>query len=225
MAENQPTRIDIVSDAICPWCWIGKRHLATALDELAAAGERFAVHWRPFQLNPEMAPGGVARDAYRAAKFGSLERSRELDAQVAAAGAAAGLEFRHDRMLRTPNTVDAHRLIRLAGEAGAARQDAVMEALFQGYFQDGADIGDQAELARLAGQAGMDTASVAAFLAGDAGREAVVQEDAGFRRGGLSGVPTFALEGHVLFSGALPAERMVEAFRRALDILRERAAA
>ena len=228
MAEpgtTEPSWIDIVSDVICPWCWIGKRHLAATLAELAADGERFAVHWRPFQLNPDMAPGGVERAAYRAAKFGSLERSRELDAQVAATGTAAGLEFRHDRMLRTPNTVDAHRLIRLAGEAGPARQDAVVEALFQGYFQDGQDIGDHAVLARLAGQAGMDAATVAGFLDGDAGREEVVREDAGFRRGGLSGVPTFALEGHVLFSGAVPPDRMVEAFRRALGILRDRAAA
>lgn len=230
MAEDQPaaSRIDVVSDAICPWCWIGKRHLAAALAELeaegTAGGERFEVHWRPFQLNPDMAPGGVARDAYRAAKFGSLERSRELDAQVAAAGAAAGLAFRHDRMARTPNTVDAHRVIRLAGEAGPARQDAVVEALFRAYFQDGEDIGDPAALARLAGGAGMDAGAVAALLAGDAGREEVLREDAGFRRGGLSGVPTFALEGHVLFSGAMAPDRMAEAFRRALGILRQRAA-
>ncbi len=231
MAEDHPgsaggpSRIDIVSDAICPWCWIGKRHLATALVELEAEGERFAVHWRPFQLNPEMALEGVERAAYRAAKFGSLERSRELDANLTAAGAATGLGFRFDRMLRTPNTVAAHRLIRLAGEDSAARQDALVEALFQGYFQDGQDIGDHAVLARLAGQAGMDPAAVAGFLGGDAGRDEVVQEDAGFRRGGLSGVPTFALEGHVLFSGAMQADRMAEAFRRALGILRERAAA
>lgn len=223
MAEEQPTRIDIVSDAICPWCWIGKRHLAEAL--AALPGERFEAHWRPFQLNPEMPRDGVPRDAYRTEKFGSLERSRELDRQVAAAGAAAGLTFRHDLMLRTPNTVDAHRVIRLAGEAGAARQDAVVEALFRGYFQEGLDIGDHAVLARLAGGAGLDADAVARLLAGDAGREEVVREDAGFRSGGLSGVPTFALEGHVLFSGAMPAERMAEAFRRALGILRNRAAA
>lgn len=223
MAEDQPTRIDIVSDAICPWCWIGKRHLAGAMAALPA--ERFEVHWRPFQLNPAMPPGGVARDAYRAEKFGSLERSRELDRQVAATGAAAGLEFRHDRMLRTPNTVDAHRVIRLAGEHGAARQDAVVEALFRGYFQDGEDIGDHGVLARLAGGAGLEAGAVAGFLAGDAGREEVLAEDAGFRRGMISGVPTFALEGHVLFSGAVAPDRMAEALRRALVILRERAAA
>ena len=213
------SRIDVVSDAICPWCWIGKRHLEGALARLTDEGERFAVHWRPFQLNPDMPREGVERAAYRAAKFGSAERSRELDAQVAAAGAAAGLEFRFDRQRRTPNTVDAHRLIRRAGEAGGmARQDAVVEALFRAYFQDGRDIGNAAVLAEVASGAGLEGA--AAFLASGEDEAEVQAEDAGFRRLGISGVPSFALAGHILFSGAVPAERMAEAFRRALAILR-----
>lgn len=213
------SRIDVVSDVICPWCWIGKRHLEGALARLADEGERFEVHWRPFQLNPDMPPEGVERDAYRAAKFGSLERSRELDAQVAAAGAAAGLEFRFDRQRRTPNTVNAHRLVRHAGAAGgSARQDAVVEALFRAYFHDGLDIGDSAVLAGAAADAGLDGA--AAFLASGEGEAEVREEDAGFRRLGISGVPSFALAGHVLFSGAVPADRMADAFRRALAILR-----
>jgi predicted DsbA family dithiol-disulfide isomerase len=215
------SRIDVVSDAICPWCWIGKRHLEGALARLADEGERFAVHWRPFQLNPDMPRDGVERAAYRAAKFGSIERSRELDAQVAAAGAAAGLEFRFDRQRRTPNTVEAHRLVRRAGEAGSAAQDAVVEALFRAYFQDGRDIGDAAVLAAVASETGMEDA--AAFLASGDGAAEVRAEDAGLRRLGISGVPSFALAGHVLFSGAVPAERMAEAFRRALAILREQA--
>ena len=223
-AAAAQSRIDVVSDAICPWCWIGKRNLEGALAMLAEVGERFEVHWRPFQLNPDMPREGVERDAYRAAKFGSLERSRELDAQVAAAGAAAGLEFRHDRMRRTPNTLDAHRLIRQAGAQGAAVQNAVVEALFRTYFQQGRDVGDRAVLAAIAGEAGMDAAKAAAFLASGATEEEVRAEDAGFRRLGLSGVPSFALEGHVLFSGAMPAEQMALAFRRALSILRERVA-
>jgi predicted DsbA family dithiol-disulfide isomerase len=215
------SRIDIVSDAICPWCWIGKRHLEGALAALADEGERFEVHWRPFQLNPDMPPEGVERAAYRAAKFGSLERSRELDAQVAAAGAAAGLEFRFDRQRRTPNTVDAHRLLRRAGEAGGpALQEAVVEALFRAYFEDGRDIGDRAVLAEVADAAGLDGA--AALLATEEGAAEVRAEDAGFRGLGISGVPSFALAGHVLFSGAVPAERMADAFRRALAVLRAR---
>jgi predicted DsbA family dithiol-disulfide isomerase len=212
------SRIDVVSDAICPWCWVGKRNLEGALAMLAAEGERFEVHWRPFQLNPDMPKEGVEREAYRAAKFGSLERSRELDAQVAAAGRAAGVEFRHVLMKRTPNTVDAHRLIRLAGAQGSPVQNAVVEALFTAYFQQGRDIGDPAVLAEIAREAGLDAS---AYLASGEGEAEVLQEDMGFRRAGLSGVPTFALEGHVLFSGAMPADRMADVFRRALEILRK----
>jgi predicted DsbA family dithiol-disulfide isomerase len=215
--ERAASRIDVVSDAICPWCWVGKRNLEGALALLAEEGERFEVHWRPFQLNPDMPREGVERDSYRAAKFGSLARSRELDAQVAAAGRAAGVEFRHALMLRTPNTVDAHRVIRLAGLQGPAMQDKVVEALFTAYFQQGRDIGDRAVLAEIAGAQGLDAA---AYLAGDEGEGEVLQEDMGFRRAGLSGVPTFALDGHIVFSGAMPADRMADAFRRALGILR-----
>ncbi|MDO9712975.1 DsbA family oxidoreductase [Paracraurococcus lichenis] len=214
------SRIDVVSDAICPWCWVGKRNLEGALTMLAEEGEHFEVHWRPFQLNPDMPREGVERDAYRAAKFGSLERSRELDAQVAAAGRAAGVEFRHALMARTPNTVDAHRLIRWAGEHGAAAQNAVVERLFRGYFQEGCDLGDPAVLAALAGEAGLSALDAANMLAAGIGESDVVEEDAGFRRLGLSGVPTFALSGHVLFSGAMPPDRMADVFRRALAILR-----
>ncbi len=214
------TRVDVISDAICPWCWVGKRNLDRALDLLGAEGEVFDIHWRPFQLNPEMPREGVERASYRAAKFGSAERSAAADARVAQAGAAAGLEFRHDLMLRTPNTVDAHRVIHLAGALGV--QHEVVERLFRGYFQEGVDVGNRAELARLAGEAGMDADEVAEFLAGNGLEQDVQAEDAQFRAGGLSGVPTFALAGHVLFSGAMPAEDMAEAFQKGLRILRER---
>lgn len=216
--------IDVISDAICPWCWIGKAHLRAALEELEADGLRFAVRWRPFQLNPEMPEAGVERDAYRAAKFGSLTRSRELDAAVAEAGRAAGLAFRHDLIRRTPNTVAAHRVIRAAEAAGV--QDAVVEALFRAYFAEGADIGDHAVLAERAGAAGLDAAAIAAMLAGGEGRDAVLAEDAAARRAGISGVPSFLMDRHLLFSGAMPGPRMAEAFRRADAVLsdRERAA-
>ena len=224
MPGTEGATLLVVVDTVCPWCWVGKRNLEAALAMLAAAGggERFEVHWRPFQLNPDMPREGVERSAYRAAKFGSVERSRQLDAQVAQAGAAAGVAFRHDRMRRTPNTVDAHRLIRLADERGPAVQERVVEALFRAYFQDGRDIGDRAELAAIAGEAGMDAGAVDASLAGEEGEAEVRAEDEGFRRLGLSGVPTFALQGHVLFSGAMPPQTMAEAFRKALAILRER---
>lgn len=201
---EQTRRIDVISDAICPWCWIGKRQLETALAQL---GGGFSVHWRPYQLNPDMPVEGVERAAYRAAKFGSLERSREADARVAEAGRAVGLEFRHDRMLRTPNTIKAHRLIRWAA---GPRQDAMVETLFQAYFHDGEDIGDDTTLSRLAASAGLENASE--FLASGAEEAEVRAEDAQFRRIGISGVPSFALDGRVMFSGAWPAERMVDVF-------------
>lgn len=203
---EETRRIDVISDAICPWCWIGKRQLEAALAQL---GGGFAVHWRPYQLNPDMPVEGVERAAYRAAKFGSLERSRDADARVAEAGRAVGLEFRHDRMLRTPNTIKAHRLIR---RAAGPRQGAMVEALFRAYFHDGQDIGDDATLARLAAEAGLDGA--AEFLASSDQEAEVRAEDAQFRRIGISGVPSFALEGRVMFSGAWPADRMAEVFAR-----------
>jgi predicted DsbA family dithiol-disulfide isomerase len=212
----EPARLDVISDAICPWCYIGKRQMERALAQVA--GLEFRVGWRPFQLNPDMPPEGVDRATYRLAKFGSAERSAELDARITAAGEAVGLDFRFDRMTRTPNTVDAHRVIRLAGEAGV--QDAVVERLFHAYFAEGRDIGDTDTLAGLAAEAGMDAAAVSRHLAGAEGRDAVLEEDAMARRAGLSGVPTFALDGHVLFSGAVPADTMAEALTKAHRVLR-----
>ena len=210
--------LDIVSDAICPWCWIGKRNLEAALAELAAEGLRLTLRWRPFQLNPEMPEEGVERTTYRAQKFGSVERGREMDANVAEAGRAAGLEFRHDRMLRTPNTVAAHRVIRMAEDHGV--QDAVVEALFQAYFQDGRDIGDVATLDAIAVAAGLK--GVAAMLAGAEHRAEVIAEDMTARRGGLSGVPSFLMDRHLLFSGAMPGPRMADAFQIGRASCRER---
>ncbi|MBS7789557.1 DsbA family oxidoreductase [Roseococcus sp. SDR] len=201
---EQPRRIDVISDAICPWCWIGKRQMERAL---AMLDQPFTIHWRPYQLNPEMPVEGVERAAYRAAKFGSVERGAELDANVAQAGRGVGLEFRHDRMLRTPNTIAAHRLIRWAGE----KQNEMVEALFQAYFHDGKDIGDHATLAAIAATLDLDAA---AFLASDEHEAEVRAEDAHFRRIGINGVPSFALDGQVMFSGAYPAEHMAQIFGR-----------
>jgi predicted DsbA family dithiol-disulfide isomerase len=215
-------RLEIVSDAICPWCWIGKAHLDGALALLQDEGLTFEIGWLPYQLNPEMPAGGVDRRDYRMQKFGSWQRSLELDAQVAEAGRAAGLAFRHDLMLRTPNTVEAHRLIRLAGDAGV--QHDVVERLFRAYFQNGKDIGDTAVLAEEGAAAGMPADALADFTAGEAARGEVVGESLALARAGISGVPSFLLDRHLLFSGAMPAERMAEGFRRAVAILRSKAA-
>lgn len=210
-----PLHLTVVSDAICPWCWIGKRRLDQALAILAEHQPElaFEVSYFPFMLNPDMPEEGVDRASYRAAKFGSLERSRELDAQVAAAGAASGLEFRHDLMLRTPNTTNAHRLARFAAEAG--RQREVVEAIFRAYFNEGGDIGDIAVLAEIAGAAGMDRDATLARLRSDEGAAEVRGQAASASRAGIHGVPSFVLNRHLLFSGAQPPDVIVDALASA----------
>ncbi len=215
-------RIDIVSDVICPWCYIGKRQLERALATLEHEGLRFSVHWNPFQLNPDMPKEGRDRIAYRVQKFGSTERARELDERVGGAAANVGLSFRQDLMLRTPNTLDAHRLVWLAGREGV--QDAVVEALFVAYFTQGRDVGDHAVLADCAAEGGMDRAAVADFLAGDTAANEMLAADRAAREAGVSGVPSFFLDGYSLYSGAMPAETMAEALRKGNQILRQRAA-
>src|ERR1051325_2767537 len=125
--------IDVYSDVICPWCFVGKRRMGKGL-----AGRAATVRWHPFELNPGMPAEGVERRAYRIKKFGSWERSLELDVQVAEAGRGEGIAFNFDRMARTPNTFDAHRIIWLAGERGV--QNAVVDALFRAYFTDGRNL-------------------------------------------------------------------------------------
>ncbi|MBN8875730.1 MAG: DsbA family oxidoreductase [Rhodospirillales bacterium] len=216
------TRIDIVSDAICPWCYIGKRQLERALEMLAAEGLHFSVHWNPFQLNPDMPEEGRDRAAYRAWKFGSAEKAAALDARITEAAANVGLGFRTDLMTRTPNTIQAHRLIWFAGQNGV--QDAAMEAVFRAYFVEGRDIGDPAVLAECGVAAGLDREAVAAFLAGTLAAPEMRAADQAAREAGVSGVPSFFLDGYGLFSGAMPAETIAEALRRGRAVLQQRAA-
>jgi predicted DsbA family dithiol-disulfide isomerase len=224
MGEHHQARmqIDVVSDAICPWCYIGKRQLERALTMLAQDGLHFAVRWNPFQLNPDMPKGGVERAAYRAAKFGSAERAGELDARVSEAASAVGLDFHLDRIGRTPNTLDAHRLAWFAARRGA--QDAAIEALFAAYFTNGRDIGDAAVLAHCGAAAGLDRSEVAGFLAGTEAAAEMLAADQAAREAGVNGVPSFFLDGYGLFSGSVPAAKMADALRRGHRILTDRAA-
>lgn len=200
--------IDVISDVICPWCLIGKRRLERAL-----AGRPATVRWHPFQLNPDMPREGIDRKEYRIRKFGSWERSLELDARVAAAGQVEGIAFNFDRMALTPNTLDAHRMIWLAGERG--EQDAVVEALFLAYFTDGRNLSDRATLAEVAAGAGLDRDEVVDLLEGDKGLDVVRAGEEQARRIGVSGVPFFVVNGKVAFSGAQAPEMFRQAFDQA----------
>jgi predicted DsbA family dithiol-disulfide isomerase len=222
-APGTGTRIDIVSDAICPWCYIGKRQMERALLSLAGEGLGFSIHWNPFQLNPEMEKEGVDRAQYRAWKFGSAEKAAALDARIVDAAAQVGLEFHPERIKRTPNTIDAHRLIWFAGQKGV--QDPAMEAVFRAYFIEAQDIGKHSVLADCAGSVGLDRDEVIAFLAGDLADTEMRAADRAAREAGVSGVPSFFLDGYGLFSGAMPAASMADAFRQGNKVLRERAAA
>ncbi|HEX3996756.1 MAG TPA: DsbA family oxidoreductase [Acetobacteraceae bacterium] len=217
------TRIDIVSDAICPWCYIGKRQMERALVSLAGEGLAFSIHWNPFQLNPDMPKEGRDRAQYRAWKFGSAEKAAALDARIVDAAAQVGLEFHPARIKRTPNTIDAHRLIWFAGQNGV--QDAAMEQVFGAYFIEAQDIGDHGVLADCAAAAGLDRDQVMAFLAGDLADKQMRAADQAAREAGVSGVPSFFLDGYGLFSGAMPHESMANAFRQGNKLLRERAPA
>jgi predicted DsbA family dithiol-disulfide isomerase len=195
----------VISDAICPWCWIAKRRLDRAIAAIAPDVTASLI-WRPFELNPEMPNGGVDRRAYRSAKFGSWQRSQALDAQVAAAGRSEGIVFNHDKMERTPNTIDAHRLIWLARQQG--KQDDVVEGLFAAYFNEGRDVGDPAVLADVGASAGLDRARILAMLASDEGQAEVRSELQRAVNLRVPGVPTVLVDGIPLFSGAIRADLM-----------------
>ena len=203
--------LDIISDPFCPWCWIGMTKLDAALAQ--ASDHPFAMHWRPFQLNPDMPREGMDRQSYLSAKFGGPDRAREIYARVEAAAEAAGLDVDFSRMKRTPNTIAAHRLIRWArqqngGEAdgGAAAQTLVVTRMFERYFREGADLGDRDVLTEIGELAGMERDLTATLLASDADLEEVRAEDASAREMGVSGVPTFLIGGKYVVQGAQDAE-------------------
>lgn len=200
--------IDIVSDAICPWCYIGKRRLERALAQ--APQPELKLGWRPFQLNPDMPVEGIDRKAYLRAKFGDPNKSY---AQVAAAGREEGIDFAFDKIQRTPNTILAHRLIRYA--VRAARQDEVVETLFRGYFIEGQDIGQLQTLVSLAAAAGLDAGAVESYLAGTEDEDTIRQEDAFARQIGIQGVPCFIIDRQYAVSGAQPPQAFLEVFELA----------
>jgi len=215
-------RVDVVSDVICPWCYIGKRRFERALESVGDR-HRVAVTWRPFQLNPDMPADGMERVAYLDAKFGGRERARAIYERIEVAGAEEGIAFAFDRIQRTPNTLDAHRLIRFGERLG--RQDAIVETLFHAYFIEGAAIGERASLIALAERAGLAAPDVERYLASDEDRELVLGEDDAARRMGIHGVPCFIFEQQYAMSGAQEPDVLVDALDRVAALAAQPSAA
>jgi predicted DsbA family dithiol-disulfide isomerase len=212
---TEPTRrlqLQIVSDVICPWCYIGKYTVDRALPLLAEQGVAVEIEWLPYQLNPTMPVEGMDRKTFRTERFGSWDKALAMDARAVEAGRAVGARFDYPRQSRTPNTLAAHALIRLAGrEGGAALQSQIKDALMVAYFAQGEDIGDEAVLERIAAAAGIAEATAKSRPL----RAEVTQIDQAMRSAGLSGVPSYVADGKLLFSGAASVEGYVQRFAAA----------
>ncbi len=193
-------RLDILSDVACPWCYIGKVNLGRALE--ARPDHPFRIEWHPFQLNPDMPAGGMDRQDYMTAKFGSREDIVRVHAPLLERAAEAGVVFDLPAIRRTPNTMDAHRVIHWAGLEG--RQTPMVGRLMRAYWSEGQDIGDAATLARLAGEVGLDAEVTARLLAGDADRDTVAAREDHARKRGVNAVPTFILANRNVLQGAQP---------------------
>ncbi|MEM8789178.1 MAG: DsbA family oxidoreductase [Pseudomonadota bacterium] len=198
--------LDIISDPICPWCYIGKTKLDAALAQ--RPGHPFDIAWRPFQLNPDMARAGMDRRAYLEAKFGGKDGAAQVYGRIEDTARAAGLDVDFARIDHTPNTIDAHRALRWAYDEG--RQGALADILFDRYFRRGEDIGDADILADAAAEAGLDRALFARLLAGEADRDTVAAEDSRAREMGVQGVPTFLIGGKYVVTGAQDVETWIK---------------
>lgn len=208
--------IDIVSDVMCPWCFIGKRRMEKALAEVPEIAAN--VRWRPFQLDATIPPEGMDRGEYLTDKFGDA-RGGEMYLEITRAGTEEGIPFAFDKIARAPNTLDAHRVIRWATTTG--HQHKVVEALFSAYFLEGRDIGNSETLTEIAGAVGMDREVVARLLAGDADRKAVEDEIRIAGEMGIAGVPCFIFGRKFAVSGAHEPEVLADAMRQVQIALSE----
>lgn len=197
--------VDVVSDVMCPWCYVGKRRLETALADLPN-DIQVDVHWRPFQLDSTLPKEGKDRQQYLSEKFGGTDRAREFYGTIADAGHAENIPFDFDAIAVSPNTLDAHRLIRWSATEAPGVQDRLVEALFRAYFVQGKHIGDNTVLLEAAEEAGMDGAVAETLLLGDADRTEVETEIETARKMGVTGVPCFILDNKYAVMGAQPAE-------------------
>ena len=204
-------RLDIFSDPICPWCYIGKTLLDRALE--SRPDHPFSVEWHPFQLNPDMPAQGMDRRSYLESKFGGKQQAVEVYARIADAAKNAGIEIDFAAIQRTPNTMNAHRLIHWAGLEG--RQNAVVAALFRAYFKEGRDIGSSDTLVDIAQATGMDPEATERLLATNADRDDLAARDADARQKGVTGVPAFLIAQQYMMPGAQP----VETWQQVIDEL------
>jgi predicted DsbA family dithiol-disulfide isomerase len=200
--------IDIVSDTVCPWCYIGKRRLEKALAERPLYD--YQVSWRPFQLNPDLPRSGMSREEYLHAKFGGADRAARVYSAVLQAGREEDLHFNFATIRRQPNTFDSHRLVRWAASAGV--QAEIVERLFHLYFMEGGDIGDQDLLLQVAEECGMDAMLVAELYARNADAELVRDEESVARKMGINGVPCFIINRKYAVSGAQDPSVLVHVF-------------
>jgi predicted DsbA family dithiol-disulfide isomerase len=209
---RKPITVDVISDVVCPWCFLGKRRLeqAVTLSEIP-----LTIRWRPFQLDPTIPPEGKDRRAYMEAKFGSLEKIASIHEHITKLGAELGIPFAFDRIKVSPNTLDAHRLIRWAGEAN--KQEPMVEALFRTYFIEGRDIGDKSVLADIAETAGLVRAEITRRLATDHDQADVRADIVASQRIGVTGVPTYILANRYGLVGAQPAEELARAFEQVAE--------
>ena len=205
-------QVDIYSDIVCPWCYVGKRRMERALAQLDGAAQAH-ITWRPFQLNPTMPLDGMDRTTYLKAKFGSLEAFGRMEEQLLAAGKDEQIPFAFEKIQRTPNTFAAHRLAWYAAQQG--KQDEVVEALFRAYFLEGKHIGDVKTLTHVAAESGLDRTETDTFLASEKGMVEVKAEEAVGRRLGIRGVPYFVFNGSIAISGAQTPDIFVSAIRQA----------
>ncbi len=204
-------RIDVIADTVCPWCYIGKRRLERALARHDITD--IELRWRPFQLNPGIAAGGRDRRSYLEEKFGGAERVSRMYGDIARTGAAERIDFRFDRIARTPNTVNAHRVILYAGRQG--NQGAMVEALFRAYFSEGQDIGQIAVLADIAASVGIPRADALGYILSGDDTPSVLEEDLRARNLGVTGVPCFIIERKYAISGAQSPEVLTQVFELA----------
>ena len=195
-------KLDILSDPICPWCLIGKAHLDRALS--ARPDHPFEIEWHPFQLNPDMPAEGMDRREYLETKFGGRDNAVQVYSKIAEAAEAAGVEIDFEGIKRTPNTLDAHRMIHWAGLEG--RQTAMVSSLFRAYFREGKDIGDHRVLLDIGAQVGLDRAMLERLLASDSDADDIRARDAHARERGVTGVPTFVVAQQHVVVGAQPPE-------------------